>query len=74
MERILNSEFCRSLSEGRAVELWEDNKLVEGWSTFALVSMQSDEVTILAEFRVRGDEIKRRTVDAAGGTSWIRLE
>jgi hypothetical protein len=74
MERILNSQFCRSLSEGQAVELWEDNQVVEGWTVFALVSMQLDEVTVLAEFRVRGGEIERRVVDPGNGPTWIPLE
>jgi hypothetical protein len=74
MDRILNSEFCRLLSEGRAVELWEDNQVVEGWTIFALVSMQLDEVTVLAEIRVRGDEIQRRVVDPGVGQPWVPLE
>lgn len=74
METILNSQFCRSLAEGRAVELWEDNRVVDGWTTLILVSMDRDEATILAEFRVRGHQVERRTSHHANEPAWIPLE
>jgi hypothetical protein len=74
MERILNSDFCRSLSHGRSVELWEDNQINDGWCSYLLVAMRQDEATVLAEFRIRGEQIERRAADPTSAPAWIPLE
>jgi hypothetical protein len=72
VDRIRNLNLYRTLTEGRAgVELWQDNRPVDGWELFRIVTLNRDTATVLADLRAKESRIERRVTDEHGAETWL---